>query len=79
MITKISSTYPLWLPPIPKLGLAARWVNLATVEEIVFNNVCGEYLICFTSGSKKSYPNLWIKLICEEFKRLESTRQSEQK
>ena len=74
MFTKIPSVYPLFLPAIERDRLPARWLNLALIEEITRSKASGQYVIFLSSGHSKEIPNLWAKMIIEEFKRLEIAR-----
>lgn len=76
MITKISSTYPIWLKPIPKMGIAGRWLNLANLEEMTFNNNDCHYWISLASGKQRAIPNEWATQIADEFREMVRERRS---
>lgn len=76
MITKISSTYPIWLRPVPKMGISGRWLNLANVEEMTFNKRDGNYWVSLGSGAKRAIPSQWAEQISSEFWEMEKARRS---
>ena len=49
--TKVASVYPIWIRPLPELGLPGEWINLANVESFTFNPKTEKYLARFSSGA----------------------------
>lgn len=76
MITKISSTYPLWLPPLPKQGLPGEWINLAQVESLIFDRKKEHYILRFSSGAYRQLEADRAGIISDEFREMVKDRRS---
>ena len=74
--TKISSTYPVWLPPLPKQGLPGEWINLANVESLIFEPKKDQYVLRFSSGAYRQIEASRACVISDEFRAMCEARRS---